>query len=275
MGILDGKVAFITGAGRGQGRSHAVRMAEEGADIIAIDICAPIESVPYPLSTLEDLEETKRLVEDNDRRCVARVADVRDIHTLAAAVRDGAEELGGIDIVVANAGILHLGSVENTLDDVERNFHDATDVMLAGVFNTLHVVQEIMVGQDRGGSIIITSSLAGLKGMVDTTGGAAGYVAAKHGVVGLMRIFAKLLGPQNIRVNSVHPTSVRTDMVTNPAFLAYYEVRSSTFTPMGSVLPSSMLEPSDVTDAVMWLASDAAKYVTGVTLPIDAGAMLG
>jgi len=271
---LEGKVAFITGAARGQGRSHAVRLAENGADIIAVDICAQIDSVPYPLASREDLEETQRLVEKAGARCVAEVADVRDIHALDAAAARGATELGGIDIVLANAGIFHAGRQEASLGDVARNWSDALDVLLTGVFNTIHVVHQRMIDQGRGGSIVITSSIAGLIGALDGSGGVGGYSAAKHGVVGLMRGYAKLLGPHNIRVNSVHPTGVATEMVTNPTFVKFYEENPEAMMPVTRVLPLSMLEPGDVTDAVMWLVSDAAKYVTGVTLPVDAGVTL-
>jgi SDR family mycofactocin-dependent oxidoreductase len=271
---LEGKVAFITGAARGQGRSHAVRLAENGVDIIAVDICAQIDSVPYALASREDLDETQRLVEKAGGRCVAAVADVRDIHALDEAAERGATELGGIDIVLANAGIFHAGRKETSLDDVARNWSDALDVLLTGVFNTIHVVHQRMIDQGRGGSIVITSSIAGLIGALDGSGGVGGYSAAKHGVVGLMRGYAKLLGPHNIRVNSVHPTGVATEMVTNPAFVEYYEENPEALMPVTRVLPLSMLEPGDVTDAVLWLVSDAAKYVTGVTLPVDAGVTL-
>ena len=271
---LEGKVAFITGAGRGQGRSHAVRLAENGVDVIAVDICAQIDSVPYKLASREDLDETQRLVEKAGGRCVAAVADVRDIHALDAAAQRGATELGGIDIVLAGAGIFHAGRREASLDDVARNWSDAVDVLLTGVFNTIHVVHQRMIDQGRGGSIVITSSIAGLIGALDGSGGVGGYSAAKHGVVGLMRGYAKLLGPHNIRVNSVHPTGVATEMVTNPTFVKFYEENPEAMMPVTRVLPLSMLEPGDVTDAVLWLVSDAAKYVTGVTLPVDAGVTL-
>jgi SDR family mycofactocin-dependent oxidoreductase len=272
--MLDGKVAFITGAARGQGRSHAVRLAELGADIIAVDICAQIDSVPYNLSSYEDLEETRRLVEKAGRRCLAEAADVRDIHALDAAADRGSRELGGIDIVLANAGIFHAGREESNLEDVARNWSDAVDVLLTGVFNTIHVVKQRMIDQGRGGSIVITSSIAGLIGALDGSGGVGGYSAAKHGVVGLMRGYAKLLGPHNIRVNSVHPMGVATEMVTNPAFVSYYEEHPTELMPITRPLAVKIIEPSDVTDAIVWLVSDAAKYVTGVTLPIDGGAIL-
>ena len=272
--MFEGKVAFITGAGRGQGRSHAVRLAENGADIIAVDICAQIDSVPYELASLQDLEETQQLVEKTGRRCVMEVADVRDIHALDAAAQHGAAELGGIDIVLANAGIFHAGSKESSLDDVARNWSDALDVLLTGVFNTIHVTKQRMIDQGRGGSVVITSSIAGLIGALDGSGGIGGYSAAKHGVVGLMRGYSKLPGPHNIRVNSVHPTGVSTEMVTNPAFVRFYEENPDAMMPVTRALPMSILQPGDVTDAVLWLVSDAAKYVTGVALPVDAGVTL-
>jgi SDR family mycofactocin-dependent oxidoreductase len=271
---LEGKVAFITGAGRGQGRSHAVRFAEAGADVIATDICAPVNSVPYALATLDDLQETQQLVEKAGRRCVTATADVRDIHALEAAVQLGVRELGGIDIAIANAGVFHAGNDEATLDDAEEAFIDAVAIMLTGAFNTVRVVQQPMIDRGRGGSIVLISSMAGLAGMHDGSGGIAGYNAAKHGVVGLMRGYAKLLGEHNIRVNSVHPTAVNTPMVNHPKFFEYMEKRGSRMSSGRRVLPESMVQSEDISDAVLWLVSDAAKYVTGVTLPVDTGITL-
>jgi SDR family mycofactocin-dependent oxidoreductase len=271
---LEGKVAFITGAGRGQGRSHAVRLAESGADVIATDICAPIDSVPYALATEDDLEETRQLVEKAGRRCVTAVADVRDIHALQDAVSQGVRELGRLDIAIANAGVFHAGNDEATLDDAEEAFVDAIAIMLTGTFNTVRVVQQPMIDQDRGGSIVLISSMAGLAGIHDGSGGLAGYNAAKHGVVGLMRGYAKLLGEHNIRVNSVHPTAVNTPMVNHEKFYEYMEKRGARMSSGRRVLPTSSLESDDISDAVLWLVSDAAKYVTGVTLPVDTGITL-
>jgi len=272
--MLEGKVALITGAARGQGRSHAVRLAERGVDVLAIDVCAQFGDLPYALSSPEDLDETRRLVEGAGRRCVTAVVDVRDLHALDKVVRSGIGELGGIDIVLANAGVFHAGSRERSLDDVGRNWTDAVGVMLTGVFNTIRVVHQPMIDQGRGGAIVITSSMAGLVGAHDGSGGVAGYAAAKHGVVGLMRGYAKLLGPHNIRVNTVHPTAVETPMVTHPALAEYMQQGAARLTPVTRALPTGMIQPGDVTDAVLWLVSDAAKYVTGVTLPVDCGVSL-
>ncbi len=272
---LEGKVAFITGAGRGQGRAHAVRMAESGADIVATDIDTQIVSVPYPLASADDLAETKRLVEQTGRRCLTAVADVRDIHALDAAVQTAVAEFGGLDIVIANAGVFHAGHDENTLDDVVQAWSDAIDVMLTGAFNTVRVVTQPMIDAGKGGSIVLISSMAGLVGMHDGSGGIAGYNAAKHGLVGLMRGYAKLLGPHLIRVNSVHPTGVNTPMVTHPKFIEYVHGGKIKLNSGPSALPSGTLEADDIADAVLWLVSDAARHLTGVTLPVDAGVSLG
>ena len=220
MGKLDGKVAFITGAARGQGRSHAVRLAEEGADIIAVDICRDIETVPYPLSTPEDLEHTAKLVTDTGQRIVTRQADVRDIHALRKAFEEGVAELGRIDIVIANAGVMHFGDYDpfDDLDADDLAWEIASRVMLDGVRNTIKVTRKALVDGGNGGSIVIISSTAGLKGSSDGCGGADGYIAAKHGVVGLMRTYANVLGPHGIRVNTIHPTGVMTPMIMNEAF---------------------------------------------------------
>jgi len=271
MGLAEGKVAFITGAARGQGRSHAVRLAEEGADIIAVDIADQIATVPYPMATMADLNETARLVEQAGRRCVAVQADVRDINALAAAADQGADELGGIDIVIANAGILPFARGTESLDEAAASWSDAVGVMLTGVFNTLRVTQERLVAQGRGGSVVIISSTAGLLGSPGEAGGIAGYTASKHGVVGLMRGYAKLLGPHSIRVNTIHPTAVETPMIINEAFGSFVGDSKAMNALTTRVLPVNMIQPGDVSDAIVWLVSDAAKYVTGVTLPVDAG----
>ncbi len=270
MGRVDKKVAFITGAARGQGRSHAVRLAEEGADIIAVDIASQIASVPYPMATPEDLEETGRLVEKTGRRCVTFQVDVRDIHALATAADEGADQLGGVDIVIANAGILPFGPDNGSLERAETAWTDAIGVMLTGVYNTVRVTQQRLIDQARGGSVVIISSTAGLKGAFGEAGGIAGYTAAKHGVVGLMRGYAKLLGPHNVRVNTIHPTAVATPMIINDAFSAFRGDDES-LTRVPRVLPVDMIQPDDVSDAVLWLVSDDAKYVSGIILPVDAG----
>jgi SDR family mycofactocin-dependent oxidoreductase len=270
-GRAQGKVAFITGAARGQGRSHAVALAREGADIAAIDIADQIESVPYAMATPADLEETARLVKQAGHRCLPIVADVRDIHAMDAAVKETIAELGRIDIVLANAGVLHFSQGGETLDESADRWADAVGVMLTGVYNTIRVVAQPMIEQGAGGSIVITSSTAGLSGMHDGTGGIAAYCASKHGVVGLMRGYAKLLGRHNIRVNTVHPMGVATPMVVNEQFQRFHSDHSDVVEISPRLLPISVLEPQDVTDAVLWLVSDEARAITGIALPVDAG----
>jgi SDR family mycofactocin-dependent oxidoreductase len=270
-GHLQGKVAFITGAARGQGRSHAVTLAAAGADIVALDIADQIPSVRYRMSTPEDLQETVRLVEKLDRRCLPIVADVRDIHAMDRAVKDALAEFGRLDIVLANAGVLHISDQDESLDVSAQNWAVAVSVMMTGVYNTIRVVAQPMIDQGTGGAIVITSSTAGLAGMHDGTGGIAGYSAAKHGVVGLMRGYAKLLGPHKIRVNTVHPMGVATPMVQNPEFEELYAKRSGAVEIGVRRLPIPILEPVDVSNAILWLVSDAARAVTGITVPVDAG----
>jgi SDR family mycofactocin-dependent oxidoreductase len=265
-GKLEGKVAFITGAARGQGRSHAIRLAQEGADIIAVDICAQIDTVPYPMSTPADLAGTVREVEALDRRILARHADVRDEAGLKTAFDAGVAELGPVDIVLANAGIAVL-----SLHETGDAWQDVISVNLTGVFNTVETAIPSMIERGQGGAIVLTSSTAGLIGIGGPTRGGMGYVAAKHGVVGLMRSYANALAPHGIRVNSVHPTGVNTMMVLNEAateFLAQDPVLSSA---RANALPVDRIEPIDVSNAIAWLVSDDARYVTGITLPVDAG----
>jgi SDR family mycofactocin-dependent oxidoreductase len=267
MGKLEGKVAFITGAARGQGRSHAVRLAQEGADVIAVDLCAQIDSVPYPMATREDLDQTVQEVEALDRRIVASVADVRDLAALQRAVADGVAELGRLDIVLANAGIAPMGGA----DDGPQAFQDVVDVNLTGVWNTLRAATPVMVEQGDGGAIVITSSTAGLKGIGGDAPGGQGYTAAKHGVVGLMRSFANTLAQHRIRVNTVHPTGVNTPMVVNEFMQQWLEQDPTVAGALTNLLPVEMIEAVDISNAIAWLVSDEARYVTGVTLPVDAG----
>jgi (+)-trans-carveol dehydrogenase len=271
-GRVAGKVAFITGAARGQGRSHAVRLAGEGADIIAVDICAQISSVPYEMATLADLAETVQEVEALDRRIVAAQADVRDYAALKAVLDDGVAQLGGLDIVSANAGI---ASFAPAADLDEATWRDMIDVNLTGVWHTANAAIPHLIAGGRGGSIVLTSSTAGLVALRNM----AHYVAAKHGVVGLMRTLALELAPHSIRVNSVHPTGVNTPMVQNePAMRVFLPgVENPTAEQyaeaMGALnaLPIPWVEPRDVSNAVLFLASDEARYITGATLPVDAG----
>jgi (+)-trans-carveol dehydrogenase len=275
-GRVEGKVAFITGAGRGQGRSHAIRLAQEGADIIAVDLGEDIGSVPYALATPDDLAGTAKEVQALGRRVVATQADVRDYAALKAAVDDGVARLGRLDIVAANAGIFSYGTLEG-LD--ETAWRDMIDVNLTGVWHTVKAAIPHLRAAG-GGSIILTSSTGGLMGIPN----AGHYVSAKHGVVGLMRTLALELAPEMIRVNSVHPTSVSTDMIHNPANYRLFapglpdaervkDLLAPTFQEFNA-LPVPWVEPVDVSNAVLWLASDESRYVTGVTLPIDAGALV-
>jgi (+)-trans-carveol dehydrogenase len=275
MGRLEGKVAFITGAARGQGRSHAVRLAEEGADIIAVDIAAQIDTVPYPMATPEDLAQTVREVEGLGRRIVASRTDVRDYDALKAALDDGVTQLGRLDIVAANAANVDFGRLE---EFTERAWQDIIDVNLTGVWHTAKAAIPHLRAAG-GGSIIITSSVGGLKGLQNT----GHYVAAKHGVVGLMRTLANELAPDMIRVNTVHPTSVSTDQIHNqPLYHIFLPDREGDITreeaapifQTVNALPVPWIESVDISNAVLFLASDEARYITGVTLPVDAGALI-
>ena len=274
-GRVAGKVALITGAARGQGRSHALRLAEEGADIIALDICRQIESVPYPLSTPEDLEETGRRVKELGQNVVTREVDVRDGEALVSAVNDGVAQLGRLDIVIANAGILSVGA---TFELPEQTWSQMIDINLSGVWRTAKAAVPHLIAGGNGGSIVLTSSIAGLIGQP----GIGHYVAAKHGVVGLMKTLALELAPLNIRVNSIHPTNVDTGMIMNEATYRIFlpndphPTREKFAIPAGEMnaLPVPWIEPGDVTNAVLFLASDEARYITGISLPIDAGAAI-
>jgi SDR family mycofactocin-dependent oxidoreductase len=269
MGKLSDKVALITGAARGQGRAHASGLAAAGADIIALDICAQIDTAPYPLGSWEDLEETARLVRKTGRRAVTIQCDVRDIAAMRKAVAHGVSEFGRLDIVVANAGIM---STVGPRGDDDQAFYDSIDVMLTGVWHTLRAATPIMIDQGQGGSIVITSSTAGLRGIrTHLEAGSAGYVAAKHAVVGLMRMYANLLAEHSIRVNTVHPTGVDTPMVRNAAFEAFANDYPHLVQSLRNALPKPLIDPEDVTNAILWLVSDDARYVTGTTMPVDAG----
>ncbi|MQY21446.1 mycofactocin-coupled SDR family oxidoreductase [Nocardia macrotermitis] len=267
MGKLDGKVAFITGAARGQGRSHAIRLAEEGADIIAVDICAQIDSVQYPMSTPADLEQTVAEVEKLGRRIAAFRTDVRDHAALQQSFDEGIAALGPATIVVANAGIGAGGKGA----DPQREWEDVVAVNMGGVWNTGRVAIPSMLKHDNGGSIILTSSTGGLIGVGIPTAGFLGYTAAKHGVIGLMRSWANFLAPHMIRVNSVAPTAVRTPMAADGDISAILEHNPALANALTNAMPVDLVEPLDVSNAILWLASDESRYVTGSVVPVDAG----
>jgi len=276
MGKLDGKVALITGAARGQGRSHAATLASEGADIIGIDICAQMDSVPYPMATPEDLEETVRLVEKSGQRMLAFVADVRDFDALERAADEAVAELGSLDIVIANAGALTMAVPGADMAHSRKAFRDGIDVLLVGVWNTLQVTIPRMIAQGGGGSIVLTSSSVGLRTpATDGHGGSDSYFAAKHAVVGLMKGYANHLGPHRIRVNSVHPTGVRTPMVENEFFGGYMTDHPEVAVKLVNALPVDMVEPEDISRAILFLVSDDGRYVTGSTFTVDAGVSAG
>jgi len=273
MGRLTGKVAFVTGIARGQGRSHAMRLAEEGASIVGVDICSDIETVAAPGATPDDMAETVKLVEERDARIVETQADVRDADALRAAVTAGVAELGRLDIVVANAGIAPMfGDIAAT----HQAFDDVVNVNLTGVYNTIEACLPQLHAQGEGGSIVLTSSVAGLSGRLSLAGNAGllGYVAAKHGVVGLMRAYANQLAKHSIRVNSVHPGGVNTPMIMNAEFAALAEQEPEEMAKLAHPMPVELLEPVDISNAIVWLCSDEARYVTGVTLPVDGGFMI-
>ncbi|WP_348787313.1 mycofactocin-coupled SDR family oxidoreductase [Leifsonia sp. NPDC080035] len=264
-GRLEGKVAFITGAARGQGRSHAVRLAEEGADIIAVDIVDHLPNVQYPSATPEDLDETVRQVEALDRRISARRVDVRDRAALKAAIDEGVAELGHLDIVVANAGVCVIAAWDETTEDI---WNQTIGTNLTGVWNTVSLAAPHLIAAG-GGSMILTSSAAGIKGLPFLSA----YVAAKHGVVGVMRAFATELAEYNIRVNTIHPTGVDTPMgaLTENPFGPLLEKHPRVGGMLANMLPIEVTQPRDQSNAVLFLASDEARYITSTELTVDAG----
>jgi SDR family mycofactocin-dependent oxidoreductase len=274
MGTLDGKVAFVTGAGRGQGRASALRLAREGADVIALDVAGdPLTTLTYGLATPADLDETISLIEAEGRRAVRGVADVRHLAEIQAVVAEGLEALGRIDLVHANAGI---GSWAVTWEMSEEQWREMIDVNLTGVFNTVRAALPSMVERGEGGALVLTSSTAGLIGYMNT----AHYTAAKHGVIGLVKVLAQELGPHRIRVNAVCPTTVNTPLVINDATFELFapdvqnpgpdDVRAA-FAGLNAYEDLPWIEPEDVAEAVAWLLSDEARYVTGIALPVDGG----
>jgi (+)-trans-carveol dehydrogenase/(-)-trans-carveol dehydrogenase len=275
-GRVEGNVAFITGAARGQGRAHAIRLAEEGADIIAVDVCEDIDGIPYAGPTDEDLAQTVKEVEALDRRIVATKADVRDYDALKGALDDGVAELGRLDIVSANAGVGL--SPARSQDITEVTWQTMIDINLTGVWHTTTAATPHLIEGGRGGSMILTSSSQGLRSSQNI----AHYASAKHGIVGLMRTLALELAPHWIRVNSLHPTNVDTPMIMNQATydlfrpdLEHPDRDDMAEAALGlNALPVAWVDPVDISNALLFLASDEARYITGVTLPVDAGSVL-
>jgi SDR family mycofactocin-dependent oxidoreductase len=263
-GRVEGKVAFVTGAARGQGRSHALRLAEEGADIIAVDLCGPVPNLQYSHATEEDLQETVRQVEALDRRIVARKADVRDEQAMKSVIDEGVAELGHLDIVVANAGICIIAEWDNVTPEI---WNETISTNLTGVWNTVRLTAPHLI-KAGGGSMILTSSAAGLKGLPFLTP----YVAAKHGVTGLARAFAHELAEHSIRVNSLHPTGVETAMgEMAEAYPPLLEAHPKLGGMLTNSLPVEVTQPRDQSNAVLFLASDEARYVTALAMTVDAG----
>ena len=273
MGSIEGKVALVTGAARGMGRAHCVRLAREGADIVAVDLAAQVPSVRYPMSGPDDLAETARLVRELGRRIVVRQADVRDQAALDEAVAAGLAELGRIDIAVANAGVSAIG---RAWEFTEEEWRDVVDINLTGVWHTAKAVIPTMIAAGSGGSIVLVSSIAGLRALPHT----GPYAASKHAVVGLMRTLAHELGHYKIRVNCVNPGTVDTPLALNDMMYQLFRPDldspgrddMAVAAPVLNLLPVPWVDADDVAAAVSWLCSDEARYVTGVTLPIDAGA---
>lgn len=266
MSVRDGRVAgkkvLVTGAARGMGRSHAVRLAQEGADLILVDVCATPEGLEYPLATEEDLRETERLVTELGRTAVARVADVRDETALRAAVDEGVEIIGGLDAAVANAGVLTVGTWDTVTTEQWRL---VLEVNLIGAWHTCAVALPHLV--DHGGSLINISSAAGIKGNPLHIP----YTASKHGIVGMSKALANELAAQSVRVNTVHPTGVATGMAPPSLATVFGEKRPDLVPLFMNALPEPMIEAVDVSNAVLFLVSDESRYVTGLEFKVDAG----
>jgi SDR family mycofactocin-dependent oxidoreductase len=272
MGTLDGKVAFISGIARGQGRSHALRLASEGADIIGIDICRDIDTMDYPNAAPADLAQTTKLIEQLDRRVITSETDVRDFGAVRQAVDYGVGELGRLDIVLSNAGIVRLHA---DTDDPAQLWQDIVGTNMTGGFNVIHATVPHLIAGGRGGVVILTGSTAGVRPVANPGIGALAYTASKWGLVGMCKQLAATLAEHSIRVNIVHPTGVASGMTMNPAMAELaaraMEGDGSSLSAMQNAMPVQILQPEDISDAIAFLASDQAKWITGVSLPVDAG----
>ena len=270
MAVLDGRVVFITGAARGQGRSHAVMCAEEGANIVGVDICEDLDVVPYKLGTDEELQETARLVEKTGQEMLFQKADVRNKAALQAAFDAGGQQFGHIDTVIANAGVILTNPDES---DASEALRVGIDIMLIGVWNTFQVAIPHLKERGAGGNLIATSSMAALLDMTDGRGGSDAYLMAKLAITGLVRAYANLLAPDRIRVNAVAPTNCATPMITeNPALFKVIEQMPHLANAMQTALPDlPLIEPRDVSNTILFLISDAGRAFTGSVLKVDAG----
>ncbi|MDT5336756.1 MAG: hypothetical protein QOD90_2261 [Mycobacterium sp.] len=267
MTTLTGKVAFITGAARGMGRAHAVKLASEGADVIAIDVCAEFDSTDYPGATTEDLAETVKLVEGHGRRILARQVDVRDPEAVELAVADGVAEFGRLDIVIANAGIIRVSDT----DERARAFRDVVEVNLIGAWNTVEAAIPALIAGGRGGSIVLASSTQGIRASGTDRAGVQGYAASKRGLVALMQVWADQLAEHSIRVNTIHPSGVATDMIINETTMKLSAAGDPWLASQLNALPIALLRPEQIATAVAWLVSDDAAFITGTSWPLDAG----
>lgn len=272
MSDLDGRVALITGVARGQGRAHAVRLAQEGADVIGLDICEDIASIDYPNATAADLGQTAELVRSSGRRMVAERVDVRDSEAVRKAVDAAVSELGRLDIVIANAGVIRLA---DDGPDPAQTWADIIGTNLTGAWNTVMAAVGHLQQGKRGGSIVLTGSTAALRPTVSLQAGALAYTAAKYGLIGISKQLAVTLAPDSIRVNTIHPTGVRSGMTMNAAMAQLMAAAAAqgqnAISAMQNALPVDILEPEDVAEAVAFLVSDRARYITGIALPVDAG----
>ncbi|TDD90524.1 NAD(P)-dependent oxidoreductase [Saccharopolyspora karakumensis] len=264
---MSERVVLITGAARGQGRSHALRFAEDGADLLLVDRCADAPEIPFAMGSSDELKQTAKEARALGAQVLTKEVNVRDGAALTKFVETASRKLGGLDVVIANAGTYSFGPL-SSLEIDDARWEEVVGTNLTGVFNTIRAAAPIMIEAGRGGAIIITSSTAarrGLRSMAD-------YTASKHGVVGLTRTFANELASHSIRVNSVAPTGVATHMIQNPAIDKWFADNPEMLeNETGNMLPVDLIEASDITNAVVWLASDAARYITGVDLPVDAG----
>jgi len=276
MGRVEGKVAFITGAARGQGRAHALRLAEEGADIIAVDACASMDPVQYAMPEPAELDSLAKEIEALDRRVFTRIVDVRDGAAVEQAAKDGVQALGGrLDIVLANAGVWAVSVDEPTDPAVRRAVWKTTlDINTTGVWNTVEACIPLMIEAGNGGAIVFTNSIQGLRYASNHDISLTAYTASKHALVGLLRCAARDYAEHSIRVNSVHPTGVLTGMINHEIMGAYAEKHPRLGEVMGNILPTPLVDLADITEAVLYLVADSGRYVTGVTLPVDAGALL-